>query len=61
MTRCCSPSTTTRTVVAHGPDPGSGGLPRQDPLPEKGSNGNGTVTDPSSFARGQLLKKYAGT
>jgi len=61
LTRCCSPSTTTRTVVAHGPDPGSGGLPRQDPLPEKGSNGNGTVTDPSSFARGQLLKKYAGT
>jgi len=61
LTQCCSCSPTPRAAIAHGPDPGSGGLPRQDPLPEKGSNGNGTVTDPSSFARGQLLKKYAGT
>ena len=52
---------TTRTVVAHGPDPGRGGLPSQDTLPEKGSNGNATVTDPSSFACGHLLEKYAGT
>ena len=61
MTRSCSSSPTTRAPIAYGPDPRHCGLPRQDPLPEKGSNGNGTVTDPSSFARGQLLKKYAGT
>ncbi|NLH11434.1 MAG: hypothetical protein GX464_08865, partial [Holophagae bacterium] len=61
MTRCCSSSPTARSTIAYGPDPGRAGLPSQDTLPEKGSNGNGTVTDPSSFARGQLLKKYDGT
>jgi len=61
LTRCCSSSPTARSTIAYGPDPGRAGLPSQDTLPEKGSNGNGTVTDPSSFARGQLLKKYDGT
>jgi|GEM_PF-1690925 len=51
---------TTRGAIAHGPDPGRGGLPRQDPLPEKGSNGNATVTDPNSVACGHLLEKYDG-
>ena len=48
------------TAIAHGPDLGRGGLPRQDPLPEKGSNDNATVTYPSSFACGHLLEKYDG-
>ncbi len=60
MTQCCSCSPTPRAAIAHGPDPGSGGLPRQDPLPEKGSNGNATVTDPNSVACGHLLEKYDG-
>ena len=60
MTQCCSCSPTPRATIVHGPDPGRGGLPSQDTLPEKGSNGNATVTDPSSDARGHLLKKYDG-
>ncbi|NLH12060.1 MAG: hypothetical protein GX464_12075, partial [Holophagae bacterium] len=39
MTRCCSPSTTARAAIALGSDSRRGGLPSQDPLPEKGSNG----------------------
>ncbi len=60
MTRCRSFSPTARSTIAYGPDPGRGGLPSQDPLPENGSNDNATVTDPSSFACGHLLEKYDG-
>ena len=61
MTLCCSPATLTRAAIAHGFDPGRGGRPSQDTLPGKGSNGNGTVTDPSSDACGYLLRKYDGS
>jgi len=60
LTRSCSSSPTTRAPIAYGPDPRHCGLPRQDPLPEKGSNGDGTVTYLSFVARGHLLKKSGG-